>query len=322
MCSAKQAGRKSPIWTALEIPNCYLLPAGNSRVRLQEKIAGADYTGQRYELSLYPQRDGTIQIPEIPLSINLQTWGAQGGTTTATAQTEAFSIQAKLPDGVQNVQGFVASPQFTATQTWSSEADSFTVGDALTRSIRLEATDLPAMLLPLVGSPELPLLSSYPETPELKDTTNRGTPTGQRDEAITYVFEANGTAELPTYTFKWWDTTNETLQTITLPGRTVQLSGGSPSVPPSTDGPQNTSHNKSPIYIIAGLTILAATLSFLILRRRRTKQHDARLTEKHLFKQLTAQRHSSATCLQHTLGMDRHSHRRPLHTQRLPTSFQ
>ena len=36
----------------LEIPNCYRLPAGNSRVRLQEKIEGADYWPKLRTLTL------------------------------------------------------------------------------------------------------------------------------------------------------------------------------------------------------------------------------------------------------------------------------
>ena len=272
---------------ALEIPDCYLLPSGNSRVRLQEKIEGADYSGQRYELALYPQRDGTIQIPEIPLSIKVRSWGANSGTKEQVVHTEASSIEATLPAGVQNVQSFVASPHFTATQTWSSDAVSFTAGDALKRSIRLEATDLPAMLLPLVSAPELPYLSSYPETPELSDTTHRSTPTARRDETITYVFEANGTVDLPTYTFQWWDTTNETLQTITLPGRSVQLSGGATSATSlnteATAAAENDSKQQFGLLLLA---LIAGSLSYYQWRRHCSHGNAEANSEAAQFKQL------------------------------------
>lgn len=286
---------------ALDIPNCYLLPAGNDRVRLQEKIEGADYSGQRYELSLYPQRDGIIQIPKMSLPIRVQTWGANSGTSERVAQTQANSIEAKLPSGVKNVHSFVASPKFTAAQTWSSEADNFTVGDALKRSIRLEATDLPAMLLPTISAPELSLLSSYPETPQLNDTTELGPPTGSRDETITYVFEANGTVELPTYIFQWWDTTNETLQTITLPGRSVQLSGGSTTTSPSAGQALKNNRSSRSKYAIVFFTLLSAPLALWLIKRSRANPNNTGSTEKHLFQQLTKQQHSNSAYLQQTL---------------------
>ncbi len=285
----------------LEIPNCYRLPAGNSRVRLQEKIEGADYSGQSYELSLYPQRDGVIQIPEIPLSIKISSWGANSGTKEQVVHTTASSIEATLPAGVQHVQSFVASPKFTVTQTWSSEADSFTIGDALKRSIRLEAKDLPAMLLPLVSTPELACLSSYPETAELNDITHHNTPTGQRDQTITYVFEANGTVELPTYTFQWWDTTHDTLQTLTLPGRSVQLSGGIATTSPATGQALEKSRSSRSKYAIVFLTLLGAALTLRLLKRSCADLHNTRPTEKQLFHQLTTQQHSNSAYLQQTL---------------------
>ena len=284
---------------SLEIPNCYRLPSGNSRVRLQETINGNAYSGQRYELSLYPQRSGSIEIPALSLPIKIQTWGTSAGAGEQTVTTEPRSIEATLPAGVQNVHSFVASSNFSATQTWSSDASDFKVGDALKRSIQLSADNLPAMLLPTIAYPDIEYLSNYPETAELRDQPAQTTPIGKRSESITYVFEANGTAELPTYSFQWWNPTNETLQTITLPGRTVQLSGGTATTSPAADERQSSNLSK---YIMACLTILAVTLFFLILRRRRTKQHEARLTEKHLFQHLTAQRHSNSISLQQTLA--------------------
>ncbi len=285
----------------LEIPNCYLLPSGNSRVRLQEQIDGADYSGQRYELSLYPQRNGSIIIPALSLPVKIQTWGAGAGTEAQIVSTKPRTIDAKLPAGVPNVQSFVAASKFTVTQTWSSNADDFTVGDALKRSIQLSADNLPAMLLPTIAYPEIEHLSCYPETPELRDATKQSTPIGQRNESITYIFESNGTAELPTYSFQWWNPSSETLQTITLPGRSVQLSGGA-VVPPETENhTKESAHRRSLKYAYTLLTIIIATLSYWCLQRHRAKQLDSQPRETVLFKQLNALPHTNPEILQHTL---------------------
>ncbi|CAA6678204.1 MULTISPECIES: BatD family protein [unclassified Lentimonas] len=266
---------------AVEIPNCYLLPSGNSRVRLQERIEGADYSGQRYELSLYPQRDGSIEIPALSLPVKIQTWGAGAGTNEQVVTTEPRSIEAKLPAGVQNVHSFVASSKFTATQTWSSDASDFKVGDALKRSIQLRADNLPAMLLPTIAYPDIEYLSNYPETPELSDTTERSTPLGLRNESITYLFEANGTAQLPDYSFQWWDTQTETLTTVTLEGRQIQISGGMTHHAHSNEA-SSTAHWKWSIVILFCIVV-----TIVIVRRAQTQRNSN--TERTLFNQLLKQ---------------------------------
>ncbi|CAA6697396.1 MULTISPECIES: BatD family protein [unclassified Lentimonas] len=266
---------------AVEIPNCYLLPSGNSRVRLQERIEGADYSGQRYELSLYPQRNGSIDIPALSLPVKIQTWGAGAGTNEQVVTTEPRSIEAKLPAGVQNVHSFVASSKFTATQTWSSDASDFKVGDALKRSIQLSADNLPAMLLPTIAYPDLETLSSYPETPELSDESAQSTPLGQRNESITYLFEANGTAQLPDYSFQWWDTQTETLTTVTLEGRQIQISGGMTHHAHSNEA-SSTAHWKWSIVILFCIVV-----TIVIVRRAQT-QRDSN-TERNRFDELLKQ---------------------------------
>jgi|GEM_PF-1308801 len=276
----------------IDIPNCYRLPSGNSRVRLQETIDGNDYSGQRYELSLYPQRSGSIEIPELSLPIKVQTWGA--GTTEQIVNSTARSIEAKLPAGVQNVQSFVASDQFSVSQTWSSESEAFKVGDALKRTITLKANNLPSMMLPTLSYPDMAALSSYPESPALNDNSKSSPPVGTRIESITYVFEANGTAELPTYSFQWWNPNDETLQTLSLPGRKVILSGG---VTPAQIGQTHTTQSNRTLWLIAPLTMGFLLAAGILIRFKQLKRPNTALSEKKQFAALLKQSASKPSFL-------------------------
>jgi hypothetical protein len=62
-----------PTFGELRLPGAYVLPVQGQGTRLQENIDGADYTGQGYQLSVYPQRAGEIAIPAMPVEVRVKT---------------------------------------------------------------------------------------------------------------------------------------------------------------------------------------------------------------------------------------------------------
>ena len=66
----------------VDIPGAYLIRTDSQGTRLQETIDGVSYTGQRYEVSVYPQKAGTIEVPPVPVEVTIKTWGA-GASQTA-----------------------------------------------------------------------------------------------------------------------------------------------------------------------------------------------------------------------------------------------
>lgn len=249
----------------LEVPGSYVRPAGNSRVRLNETINGESYTGQRYELSIYPQRSGEQELPSIDLLVKVQTWGAQNSTEPIEASTEAISFTASLPAGADPSLPLVVSDSFVATQTWEPDQSEFEVGEALRRSIRLKAKDLPAMVLPPLSSAKvIDGLSIYPETPEILDTENRGT----RQESVTYVFEQNALAGLPSYALQWWNPETETLELIQLEGRDLTITGGAQLAAEVEEAPR---YFKT-TYVLLTVSGVAVAFFLFIRFKKREKQ--------------------------------------------------
>lgn len=213
----------------LEVPGSYVRPAGNSRVRLNETIQGQAYTGQRYELSIYPQRSGPQELPSIDLTIKIQTWGTQAKAEPVQIATEAIPFTTRLPKGANPNLPVIVSADFTATQTWEPDQNEFKVGNALKRQITIKAVDLPAMVLPPISNTAVDGLATYPETPVLEDADQ----TAIRRESISYLFEQNARATVPSYTFQWWNPESETLKQITLEGRVLTVTGGATEPIPS-----------------------------------------------------------------------------------------
>ncbi len=261
----------------VEVPGSYVRPSGNSRVRLNETIRGESYSGQRYELSIYPQRSGEQTLPPIDLNVRIQTWGAQNATQEVNAQTETIVFTTQLPEGSRKDLPLIVSPKFSATQTWEPDQNQFTVGDALKRTITLQATELPAMVLPPLPKQAIEGLSSYAESPQLTEEQSTAT----RTESATYVFEQNATPSLPSHEFQWWNPETKQLKVITLVGRELSVTGGISAPVAQTENKQR--HLKITLTV---LTVIAIALIWLILNRRKQPSTKAP-SESTMFKQLT-----------------------------------
>ncbi len=286
----------------LHIDGCYVLPAGNNRVRLQDRIDGADYSGQRYEQSIYPQRPGMLKLPQQALNLSVQTWGAHAGRSEHTAYTEALTIEAKLPAGLSHAHSFIAAPHFKARQTWSTEANEFTVGDALKRSIQLEAHELPAMLLPPVQTNHIQHLGIYADSPTLSDRNEGSTALAQRAQTITYLFESAGEVTIPDSQFQWWNTETATLTTITLKGKRIRISSGNVPPPPAAASSPTT---KPATRLAIPLLLVVSALAAIVaegFRRRRNKPSSPQALEKDLFMRITrAASQGSTTATVHAM---------------------
>jgi hypothetical protein len=193
---------------------------------LQESIDGVSYTGQRYEVSVYPQRSGVIEVPALPVEITLKTWGAESSQTVLNKQTPVVQINAAVPPGAENVGGLISAPRFSASQQWSPTIEEGKVGDALQRTVTLQADDVSAMAFPPIVFEALPGVGVYPAAPEVEDATNRGTLQSRRTETVTYVFEREGRVRIPDIQLVWWNVSSEVLETAVLPGREIQISPG------------------------------------------------------------------------------------------------
>jgi hypothetical protein len=91
-----------------------------------------------------------------------------------------------------------------------------------------------AMMLPAFEAEQLPGLASYPQPPELSNSSNRGVTVARRVERISYVVQAPGTYQLPARDYFWWDTTNAKVQLLSLPAVEF-VAGGTAMAPISAE---------------------------------------------------------------------------------------
>jgi hypothetical protein len=215
----------------VEIPGAYLMRTDSQGTRLQETIDGTSYSGQRYEFSIYPQAAGAIEIPVTGVEVMTRAAGVDTGASVRQAQAPAVTILSNIPAGAENIRGLVSTTQFTAKQSWQSLDETPEVGDALERTLSLQAVDVSGMAFTPLEHAEIAGVGIYPAQPAVADTSNRGSLNGSRTEVVTYVFEQSGEVQIPDIEFSWWNLADSKLEQVTLPGRLVRVAAGAGTLP-------------------------------------------------------------------------------------------
>jgi hypothetical protein len=249
-----------------EVPGTYVLRTQSQGTRLQETIAGTAYTGQQYELSLYPQRGGRITIPALPVDVAVKVWGVNAQDVQHQVVIPATSFTCKVPPGAEGLQGLISTTRFTAFQTWTPEVNDVNVGDAIQRTITLQAVDVSAMAFAPLQYPPIEGLGIYPGEPTVDDVTSRGTLTGKRVETVTYVCERAGAIKIPAHMLSWWNVDVRELEHIELPGRMLQVMG---NMAVSTTTATETLQPQNPLLLWVTLVAMGGAAGLLLRNRGR-----------------------------------------------------
>jgi hypothetical protein len=210
----------------IDLPGAYLIRSDNQGARLQETVDGETYTGQRYEVSVYPQKAGAIEVPPLPVEVTVKTWGGDASQAVQQKQVPAVTINAKQPPGAEAVRGLISSSRLTAEQQWSPSTETPRVGSALQRTVILQVEDVSGMAFAPLEFADLPGVGIYPAEPDVADSAERGSLSGRRTEAVTYVFERAGVVQIPDIQLSWWNVSTEKLETITLHGYELEIAPG------------------------------------------------------------------------------------------------
>ena len=250
---------ESPRFDLPQVSGALLLKAPGSPVLGTEREGDVEFTTQRHELMLFPQRPGVVEVPSVGVRVRL-------GDEERTAATAPLSVEAALPEGAAAGALLVTTTRFTAEQTWDPAPADATVGDAFVRTITLAADDLLGLALPPAPAPEVPGLRTYVDDPVVDDRMNRGRLSSTRVDRTTFVCTAPGRVELPGVTYTWYDPDAGRLRTEELPGAAFEVAPdptlAEPPGPGADDGV-----DPATLALVVGALLVAALPPFLMRRR-------------------------------------------------------
>ena len=208
-----------------------------------EIVEGIRYNVTERKFVIFPQSSGELTIPPIYFTATV---GRRGGLTrffnnrtsvreiNLASETHAVDVQGK-PAGFPG-QTWLPAANVSIEESWSGPVENLTIGDSVTRNIRLTATGLSSSLLPGITYEDIPGLKFYPDQPVREDTANDLGVTGIRAEGTAIVPSEAGDFVIPEVVIPWWNTTTDTLERAVIPARTLSVMPGTGrSQPPAPD---------------------------------------------------------------------------------------
>lgn len=213
----------------VEVAGCTVMRSDSQGVRLSEPIEGVSYSGQRYEFSVFPHRAGELVVAPFELTVKM-------GSEVEKLMTPECRFSVELPDGVQDASRLITAPNCSLTGSWSPQGAEFKVGDAVTRTVVMSADNVSGMAFAPVRFVAPEGVAAYPNEPDVRDRSDRGSLKGQRIESAVYVFQRAGEYELPAVTFEWWNPETSELTTLELPSLNVTVSGSAAAGDGSASG--------------------------------------------------------------------------------------
>ena len=204
----------TPSFYLPRVSGAVLMKRSEAPVLRSETIDGYEYTVQRHEVLAFAQRPGLIEIP--PIGVRFSVSGDP--PTEIHDATPGLQFVAKIPPGTEAIATFVTTPNLSVSDTWGNQPHKARVGDAFTRTITIDASNVPGMLLPVVQPLAPEGIRSYLRDPLVEDSNVRGVMTGRRTETISYLCESAGRFTLPEQRIYWWDPVQELLHEEVIPG--------------------------------------------------------------------------------------------------------
>jgi hypothetical protein len=190
--------------TAPEVNGVVVLRRNEFALNLSRREEGVTWVVQRWELELYPQREGDFTLP--PLQLELAVNDADAGIVRGELLTRPLAFSASTPAAMAGLERWLATPSLAVSQRLDHDLTGLVPGDAFTRTVEIRATHVTSMMLPEPDLDAPPGLAAYPDIPELEDRSNRGEATAIRRQSITYVVQETGQHLLPALTIDWWNT--------------------------------------------------------------------------------------------------------------------
>jgi hypothetical protein len=203
---------------ALQVENAVAVFDESFRVNLSERVEGEAWSGIRRHYLIYPQLAGAYTVPPIEVGVVYALPNARP-SDPLTLRGPELRFEAGVPPEATGLDYFIAARGFSLEQKVEPNPEGLRVGDAVTRTVTLRATDASSMMLPVTEFPKIDGLAVYPDSTRASDAGGeRGeTREATRVDAATYVLETEGSYTLPAVERSWWDVSAGRLRTASVP---------------------------------------------------------------------------------------------------------
>lgn len=216
----------APPFPTLEVPGAVVTMPDERGIHGVDQVGGQTLASIQKTYVFTAQQPGDFTLP--PVKIDFSYHGDDGQTKQASLVLPATRITAQLPAGASPAAAggpVMPTAELAIHQTLDRDATALAAGDALVRTVQIQAPNTPAMLIPPPHFDAPADVRMYAADPVLSDSNGQGGSFagGQRTERVTYVFERPGRYTLPAVELQWLDPRTQKPASVVAPAVAVQV---------------------------------------------------------------------------------------------------
>ena len=212
----------------LDVDDAIVNQLGDTK-KYETVIDGTRYGVFELQFAISPQKAGTLVIPPLSFTGTIadrhDPFGgvfSMGGKPIV-ARSPEIVVNVKAPPANYAGHTWLPAKNLTLTEIWSQPVDSIKVGDAVTRTITLEAEGLNSAQLPPLHIPSPDGVNTYPDQSSTDDSATANGVVGKRVSAIAMVPTEAGKFRLPPVKITWFDTQQQKARVAEIPATTLDV---------------------------------------------------------------------------------------------------
>ncbi|MEO1246604.1 MAG: BatD family protein [Pseudomonadota bacterium] len=209
-------------------------------------LNGRAYNVVEQSMAIFPQESGEIQISPARFEARVLANGRITGRKVFESEAKTITVRPiPAPPAEYSSAAWLPARDLELTESWSREPDRLTVGEPISRNIRVSALGQLETQIPVLDLDEPDGINLYPDQPELSRSFEAGGIRGVRRDQYAMIAVGNGDVTLPAVTLPWFDTDTQQWQVASLPERTLSILGT------ATDAAEPTDAAPEPIVVTA-----------------------------------------------------------------------
>ena len=247
-------------------------------VRLEEQakkyvthINGVPHLVVELHYAIFPQHAQDLVIPPLPYKFEVS--DRFGRAKEISVETKEQQVTVNPEPAEAKGKTWHPARNLSLSEHWSSDLDNLKVGEPVTRTITINTDGLTAGQVTPINQKNIDGLTFYPDQPQNTDVKNDRGVKGTHVETLAIIPNKPGDFVVPEIKVDWWDTNSQSMQTATLPAKTLHVTGEArASVPPTTATPtptQSTTAIQTPGQVnataVTPVWLWAITVFFIIL---------------------------------------------------------
>lgn len=201
-----------------------IVEALGSDSSFDKQINGRHYKVFEKKYALFPQKSGTIKIP--PLVFETRYVGNRRNLKQRRILSKEQIIEVKPKPKYEKgkkLAYWLPASSLQVSESLGKGAQNYTVGQPVTRTLRITAEGLPASLLPNLQSEKLDFAKVYPDQPILRDGNDSNGITGVREDKFAIIPTKSGEFVIPEIKIPWWNTKKDQWEHVVLKARKINV---------------------------------------------------------------------------------------------------